>query len=139
MRLIILAAAAALACVLATTAQATVRPINAQDRALLARPATSEEQIAEQVARRLTGHKAAAVRCGPIGESSSNALGVTPGVGVAASAAWSWKTAQRGPGLASATQTLWAPGSPAGAATSTLKAPWSSAVAAPKLLSGASQ
>ena len=78
MRLIILAAAAALACVLATTAQATVRPINAQDRALLARPATSEEQIAEQVARRLTGHKAAAVRCGPIGESSSNALGVTP-------------------------------------------------------------
>src|SRR3989442_7219213 len=78
MRLIVLVAAGALACVLATTAHATVRPVNAQDRALLARPATSEEQIAEQVARRLTGHKAAAVRCGPIGESSSNALGVTP-------------------------------------------------------------
>lgn len=78
MRLIVLVAAGVLACVLAATAHATVRPINAQDRTLLARPATYEEQIAEQVARRLTGHNAAAVRCGPIAESSPNVLGVTP-------------------------------------------------------------
>src|SRR5438067_13618436 len=63
--------------VLAATAQATARPVTAQDRALLARPATAEEQVAEQVARRLTGHKAS-VRCGSIGVSSPNILGVTP-------------------------------------------------------------
>src|SRR5207253_1628112 len=66
-----------LAGALAASAHATVRPVNAHDRALLARPATYEEQIAEQVAFRLTGHKAA-VRCGSIGESNSNILGVTP-------------------------------------------------------------
>ena len=78
MRVSLLLAAVALAGVLAASASANVRPINAQDRALLARPATSEEQIAQQVARRLTGHKASAVRCGKIGESNANVLGVTP-------------------------------------------------------------
>ncbi len=78
MRVWSLFAAAALACGLAASASAHVRPANAQDRALLARPATFEEQIAEQVARRLTGHQAAAVRCGKIGESDSRVLGVTP-------------------------------------------------------------
>jgi hypothetical protein len=73
-----LLAAAALACLFAASASAHVRPVNAQDRALLARPATFEEQIAEQVARRLTGHQAAAVRCGKLGESDSRVLGVTP-------------------------------------------------------------
>jgi hypothetical protein len=63
--------------VLAATAQATARPVTAQDRALLARPATSEELIAEQVARRLTGHNAS-VRCGSVGLSNPNILGVTP-------------------------------------------------------------
>src|ERR1700746_4050206 len=63
--------------VLAATAQATARPVTAQDRALLARPATAEEQIAEQVARRLTGH-AASVRCGSLGTSNPSILGVTP-------------------------------------------------------------
>ena len=78
MRVSLLLAAVALAGVLAASASADVRPINAQDRALLARPATSEEQIAEQVARRLTGHQAAAVRCGTIGVPNSHVLGVTP-------------------------------------------------------------
>jgi hypothetical protein len=63
--------------VVAATAQATARPVTPQDRALLARPATSEEQIAEQVARRLTGHDVS-VRCGSIGVSNPNILGVTP-------------------------------------------------------------
>ena len=63
--------------VLAATAQATARPVTAQDRALLARPATAEEQIAAQVARRLTGHNVS-VRCGSLGVSSPNILGVTP-------------------------------------------------------------
>jgi hypothetical protein len=77
MRVRSLLAAVALAGALAASASANVRPVNAQDRALLARAATSEEQIAEQVARRLTGHQAA-VRCGKIGESDSRVLGVTP-------------------------------------------------------------
>ena len=38
----------------AASAHATLRPVTAAGRALLARPATYEEQIAEQVARRLT-------------------------------------------------------------------------------------
>jgi hypothetical protein len=77
MRLFPLLAAVALAGTLAATANATARPVTAQDRALLARPATYEEQIAQQVARRLTGHNAS-VRCGAIGESSPRVLGVTP-------------------------------------------------------------
>ena len=70
-------AAIALAGAFATAAHASARPVTALDRALLARPATYEEQIAEQVARRLTGHDAS-VRCGSLGMSSPNVLGVTP-------------------------------------------------------------
>jgi len=77
MRVWAVLAAALAAGVLAATAQATARPVTAQDRALLARPATAEELIAEQVARRLTGHDAS-VRCGSIGLSNPNILGVTP-------------------------------------------------------------
>src|ERR1700704_1684387 len=69
--------AVVLAGVLAASASATARPITPQDRALLARPATQEEQIAEQVARRLTGHHAS-VRCGSLGISDPRVLGVTP-------------------------------------------------------------
>ena len=70
-------AALVLAGVVAASAHADARPVNARDRALLARSATAEEQIAERVAERLTGHKVVAVRCGDIGESA-NVLGVTP-------------------------------------------------------------
>src|SRR5437762_5860413 len=70
-------AAIALAGAFAAAAQASARPATALDRALLARPATYEEQIAEQVARRLTGHDAS-VRCGSLGTSNPNVLGVTP-------------------------------------------------------------
>src|SRR5438034_9235954 len=69
--------AIALAGAFAVAAHASARPVTALDRALLARPATYEEQIAEQVARRLTGHNAS-VRCGSLGTSNPNVLGVTP-------------------------------------------------------------
>ena len=77
MRLASLLAAVVLAGVLAASASATARPVTPQDRALLARPATYEEQIAQQVARRLTGHNAS-VRCGSLGISDPRVLGVTP-------------------------------------------------------------
>ena len=77
MRVASILAAVVLAGVLAASASATARPITPQDRALLARPATYEEKIAEQVARRLTGHNAS-VRCGSLGISDPNVLGVTP-------------------------------------------------------------
>jgi hypothetical protein len=77
MRLASILAAVVLAGVLAASASATARPVTPQDRALLARPATYEEKIAEQVARRLTGHNAS-VRCGSLGISDPNVLGVTP-------------------------------------------------------------
>jgi hypothetical protein len=77
MRLASILAAVVLGGVLAASASATARPITPQDRALLARPATYEEKIAEQVARRLTGHNAS-VRCGSLGISDPNVLGVTP-------------------------------------------------------------
>ncbi|SRR5260370_6331728 len=77
MRLASLLAAVVLAGVLAASASATARPVTPQDRALLARPATYEEQIAQQVARRLTGHNAS-VRCGSLGMSDPRVLGVTP-------------------------------------------------------------
>jgi len=77
MRLASILAAVVLAGVLAASASASARPVTPQDRALLARPATSEEKIAEQVARRLTGHNAS-VRCGSLGTSDPNVLGVTP-------------------------------------------------------------
>ena len=69
---------AALAGVLAAGASANARPATAHDRALLARPATAEEQIAERVAERLTGHEDVAVRCGNMGISNPSILGVTP-------------------------------------------------------------
>ena len=69
---------AALAGVLAAAAHASARPATAHDRALLARPATTEEVVAERVAERLTGHRDVAVRCGDMGISSPSILGVTP-------------------------------------------------------------
>src|SRR2546421_4507013 len=77
MRLASILAVVVLAAILAASAGASARPVTALDRALLARPATYEEQIAEQVARRLTGHNAS-VRCGSLGTSNPNVLGVTP-------------------------------------------------------------
>jgi hypothetical protein len=77
MRPVSILAAVVLAGIFTASASATARPITAQDRALLARPATYEEQIAEQVARRLTGHSAS-VRCGSLGISDPRVLGVTP-------------------------------------------------------------
>jgi hypothetical protein len=77
MRLASILAVVVLAAILAASAGASARPVTAHDRALLVRPATYEEQIAEQVARRLTGHNAS-VRCGSIGTSNLNVLGVTP-------------------------------------------------------------
>ncbi|HZQ89441.1 MAG TPA: hypothetical protein VFA42_05495 [Gaiellaceae bacterium] len=70
--------AAAAAAVLAAGAQASARPATAHDRALLARPATSEERIAEVVAERLTAHRHVEVRCGDTGVADPNVLGVTP-------------------------------------------------------------
>jgi len=67
-----------LGCTWAAGAQAFARPVTAADRALLARPATSEEKIAEGVAERLTGHKAVSVRCTPMNLDVQNVLGVTP-------------------------------------------------------------
>jgi hypothetical protein len=77
MRVWLILPALALAGALATAAHASARPVTRLDRTLLARPATHEEQIAEQVARRLTGHDAS-VRCGSLGTSNPNVLGVTP-------------------------------------------------------------
>jgi hypothetical protein len=77
MRVWLILPALALAGALAAAAHASARPVTRLDRALLARPATHEEQIAERVARRLTGHDAS-VRCGSLGTSNPNVLGVTP-------------------------------------------------------------
>src|SRR5882762_9825709 len=78
MRALLVAAALAVAAVFAVSAHASdARPVTPQDKKLLARAATYEEQIAEQVARRLTGHNAS-VRCGQLGTSNPNVLGVTP-------------------------------------------------------------
>jgi hypothetical protein len=77
MRLSALAAALVLAALVATVAQATVRPLRPSDARLLNRPATYEEQIAEQVAARLT-HLHPKVRCGPLGiPSGYGILGIT--------------------------------------------------------------
>jgi len=70
--------ASVLACVLAAGASASARPVTAADRALLARPATSEEKIAQTVAERLTGHASISVRCAPLHLSIANVLGATP-------------------------------------------------------------
>ena len=77
MRIVALVGSAAAACLLAASAQASARPVTEQDKELLARASTYEERIAEQVTRRLTGH-AASVRCGSLGTSNANVLGVTP-------------------------------------------------------------
>ena len=77
MLLRILAGAAIAAAFFAASAHATARPVTAQDRALLARAATYEEKIAQQVTARLTGHNAS-VRCGSLGMSDPRVLGVTP-------------------------------------------------------------
>lgn len=78
MRAILVAAALAVAAVFVASAHASdARPVTAQDKKLLARPATYEERIAEQVARRLTGHDAS-VRCGALWDAPSNVLGITP-------------------------------------------------------------
>lgn len=69
---------AVLAGVLAAGAHADARPATAHDRALLARPATAEEQVAQRVAERLTGHRNVAVRCGNMGIPNPSILGVTP-------------------------------------------------------------
>jgi hypothetical protein len=68
----------ALAGILATTASASARPVTAHDRALLARPATAEEKVAENVAERLTGHSNVSVRCLQMHLYFRNVLGVTP-------------------------------------------------------------
>jgi len=67
-----------LAGVSAAGAYAFARPVTAADRALLARPATSEEKTAAGVAERLTGHKSVSVRCTPMNLYFKNVLGVTP-------------------------------------------------------------
>jgi hypothetical protein len=78
MRALHVAAAIAVAAVFAASAPASdARPVTAQDKKLLARAATYEEQVAEQVARRLTGHNAS-VRCGALWNAPSNVLGITP-------------------------------------------------------------
>ena len=80
MRRLALTTAAALAAVAAGAATARAgdaRPVNAADRALLARPATNEETIAQQVARRLT-RVDASVRCSNLTQVPSYVLGVTP-------------------------------------------------------------
>jgi hypothetical protein len=77
MRVFLFAAAVVLAGLCATAAHATVRPVRPSDARLLARPATYEELIAEQVAARLT-HLHPKVRCGPLGVPSGyGILGIT--------------------------------------------------------------
>src|SRR5437762_4737172 len=77
MRLSVLFAALALACFAASVAHAQVRPLRPNDAALLNRAPTYEEQIAEQVAARLT-HLHPQVRCGPLGiPSGYGILGIT--------------------------------------------------------------
>jgi hypothetical protein len=76
MRVASILVAVILAAILAASASADARPVTSHDRVLLARPATSEEQIAQQVARRLTGHNTS-VRCGSFGMSNPHVLGIT--------------------------------------------------------------
>ena len=71
-----------LAGLLASAAQAQVRPVRPADAGLLNRAPTYEEQVAAQVADRLT-HLNVKVRCAPLGLPglSSSILGVTLFVG----------------------------------------------------------
>jgi hypothetical protein len=66
MRLRILLGAVALAAVAAASAHAQARPVRPGDAAVLNRAATSEERVAESVAKRLT-RLTPDVRCGPLG------------------------------------------------------------------------
>jgi hypothetical protein len=77
MRVSIFLVAVLVAAFSAAAAHATLRPLRPGDARLLARPATYEEQIAEQVAARLT-HLHPQVRCGPLGiPSGYGILGIT--------------------------------------------------------------
>lgn len=76
MRAWLLLAAALAGGVVAASARASARPIDAHDRALIARAATYEERIAEQVSKRLTAHDVS-VRCGNIRMANPNVTGVT--------------------------------------------------------------
>jgi hypothetical protein len=66
MRLRILLGAVLLAGLAAASAHADARPLRPADAALLKRPPTKEEVIAQNVAKRLT-HLTPEVRCGPLG------------------------------------------------------------------------
>jgi hypothetical protein len=77
MRLGTLLVALACAALLATSAAATVRPLRPNDVKLLHRAPTYEEQVAQQVAARLT-HLKPQVRCGALGiPSGYGILGIT--------------------------------------------------------------
>jgi hypothetical protein len=77
MRIRALAASLLVAGIAAAAASANARPVFPGDRALLARPATPEERIAERVADRLTRHHVS-VRCGDVHVSNPHVTGVTP-------------------------------------------------------------
>lgn len=66
MRLRVLLAVVALAALVAASAQAAARPLRPGDVALLKRPATAEELVAQAVAKRLT-RLSPVVRCGDLG------------------------------------------------------------------------
>ncbi|HZR94312.1 MAG TPA: hypothetical protein VFA56_01375 [Gaiellaceae bacterium] len=72
----VLLAAALLAAAAASAAQATVRPLRSSDARLLRRAPTFEEQIAAQVAARLT-RLHPQVRCGALGISATGVTGIT--------------------------------------------------------------
>src|SRR5581483_4559679 len=81
MRVSALVSVALAAAILAASAQATARPLRPSDAKLLKRAPTYEEQIAEQVAARLT-HLHPQVRCGPLGVPSGYGItGITLFVG----------------------------------------------------------
>lgn len=76
MRLRALLATVALAAVAVSSAHAQARPLRPADAALLKRPATAYERVAEAVAKRLT-RLSPSVRCGPLGVSAPPGLQVT--------------------------------------------------------------
>jgi hypothetical protein len=81
MHLRLLPVALVLTGVLAAGAYATIRPVRPGDAALLNRAPTYEEEIAQQVAAKLT-HLHPEVRCGPLGvPSGDGVVGITPFVG----------------------------------------------------------
>ena len=77
MRLGVVLTALACAAVFAASAVAGVRPLRPADQKLLRRAPTYEEQVAQQVAARLT-HLRPIVRCGALGVAvPANVLGIT--------------------------------------------------------------